>query len=373
MGVLVTMHICAPLLSCNTSKPGTDAPTDSGKTDDGPVQGSGGGTGGRTDANPQKPKDPEPCFPEPIPPTVPEGWEEFPVMDCKHRIYVPSAREFLPPPLTWEPCSAKTGPLSYEYRQIKVDWPSEQPAPYALGGNHSAYVDSDGKVVIQLSKVYEIPRQFAIMAMVVEADGPVRQAFWQDYAFDSSVVVSLGDTSVASGKSSWLVGDIENGRSQRIAPFAGDDTILRPSVPFNAPGTDPVVGTVWVGSEFFAERTPSRMRVRKWDGTDMGVVVHDTPAFTTPRWIGSTMLFSLESSPSYQVLRWTEQDGTRMLVGFGDDTSKGTANPGSDGIDLVWIQGEGKGVGDEHFPVRWVMTSKFSSNPSKIQPRRLVP
>ena len=59
-------------------------------------------------------------------------------------------------------------------------------------------------------------------------------------------------------------------------------------------------------------------------------------------------------------------------MGFSSDDSRGAGNPGSDGTDLVWVQGEGRDGDSTQFPQRWIMTSKYSTDPAAIQPRRLT-
>jgi hypothetical protein len=101
-------------------------------------------------------------------------------------------------------------------------------------------------------------------------------------------------------------------------------------------------------------------------------VASPATAFLIGPRFGPTLLFSLASFPRYRVLQWTELDGTRELLVLGDDYGIGAANVASDGKDLVWIQGEGLDPESSHFPIRWIMTSKYSTNPSAIQPRRLL-
>jgi hypothetical protein len=295
-------------------------------------------------------------------------------MDCMYRLYVPPNRELLPPPLIWEPCTQDLGPDSYECRQIKVDWPTVYPAPYAIGGEAPAYVDADGKVVMQLRKVYsrdtDQGRESAYLAMVVEADGPVRQALWQDYYPMQSRPVGLLQSAIAPGKSSWMVLQVSGGTIFRDVSMGGDDTLLRPPVLLDVLESSPEAATVVAGSDYYVE-TGYSWRVRGWDGTDKGFAAHGAGAYSPPTWVGPVLLFAYEVFPTYRVLRWTEQDGTRELVGFGSDLTKGAGNPGSDGKDLVWVQGEGLGPDDTEFPVKSIMTSPFSTDPSKIQPRRL--
>jgi len=81
----------------------------------------------------------------------------------------------------------------------------------------------------------------------------------------------------------------------------------------------------------------------------------------------------LAVNPTYALLRWTEQDGTKTLVGFPGDKTKGATNSATDGKDLVWVQGEDREPDDKHFPTRWIMTSKYSTDPSQIEPRRVIP
>ncbi len=327
------------------------------------------------EANSQLDADAQPtCTPQPIPPDVPQGWVEYPVMDCKYRLYVPPSRDLLPPPLAWEPCTQDLGPDSYTCRQIKVDWPTDINPPYAIGGNAPAYVDTHGNVVMQLRKLYrrdtDQGREMAYMAVVVEADGPVRQAFWEDYYSPEGAPVVIAQRGVARGKSSWDISEWSGGTSIRDVSVGGDDTLLSPPVLLDVLDSSPDVATVVAGSDYYVE-TGYNFRVRAWDGADMGLAAQGAGAYSPPTWVGPTLLFARESFPTYRVRRWTAQDGARELVGFGSDMTKGAGDPGSDGKDLVWIQGEGLGPNDADFPVKSIMTSPFSTDPSKIQPRRL--
>ncbi len=314
------------------------------------------------------------CAPQPIPPDVPQGWVEYPVMDCKYRLYVPPSRDLLPPPLAWEACTQDLGPDSYNCRQIKVDWPTDIKPPYAIGGEAPAYVDADGKVVMQLAKTYRREgtsgRETAFMSIVVEADGPVRQAFWNNYQTGQIPPLWLTQRGVAPGKSSWVISEWSGGTSIRDVSVGGDDTLLSPPVLLDVLDSSPDVATVVAGSDYYVE-TGYNFRVRAWDGADMGLAAQGAGAYSPPTWVGPTLLFALESFPAYRVRRWTAQDGAQELVGFGSDMTKGAGDPGSDGKDLVWIQGESLGPNDTDFPVKSIMTSPFSTDPSKIQPRRL--
>lgn len=49
------------------------------------------------------------------------------------------------------------------------------------------------------------------------------------------------------------------------------------------------------------------------------------------------------------------------------------ANLGTDGIDMVWSEGEGKEPGQTaaEFPIRRIMTAPFTADPDQLEPRRL--
>ena len=150
----------------------------------------------------------------------------------------------------------------------------------------------------------------------------------------------------------------------RSASLGGDDTLNRPSVLTDYLADDINGGLADAGTQFYF-KTGHRFQVFRWDGTDMGFPSIGGGAYSPSSWAGSTLLFALESFPYYRVLRWTEQDGVRALVGFGNDYTKGAGQPGSDGVDLVWTQGENMGYDDYSFPDRRIMTSKFSTEPAK--------
>jgi len=253
-----------------------------------------------------------------------------------------------------------------------MDWPSDYPAPYSLGGAQPAYVDSDGKVVMQVRKVYSRSasvRLSGVMGILVEADGPVRQAFWQDYV-PRNTGLSLLSRSVAPGKSSWALAQMKDGYVYRVAPFAGDDTLLRPPILADKLESDGDAFSVVAGSQFYLA-TGRRWGVHRWDGTEMGVLPAGGGVWASPVWVGPDLLVPYASSPNYAIFRWTEQDGIQLLIGFGEDYSRGAGSPGSDGKDLVWVEGEGRDDDSVRFPDLWIMTSKYSSDPAEIKPRRL--
>ena len=311
------------------------------------------------------------CKPRPLPRDLPVGWEEMQVLGCRFSVYVPSSKEYLPSPLVWEPCTSAHEKINYKCRQIHMDWPSSRPAPYGLAGDHTACVDSNGRVVLQLRKLYELTSdRIGIMTVVVEADGPVRQAFWSGFMSRDAEDRMLGSGTIAPGKSAIPIVALSGTEVTRWEWIGGDDRMLRPPTIFDSAKSDMATGVVYSGSYFYAMKG-RQFGVYRWDGTSLGQL-GSPGAYGSLQWVGRTLLYALASRPWYALFRWTEQDGARELVGFGDDYSRGAGWPGSDGTDMVWLQGEDGPDGDVMFRNRWIMTSKFSTDPSEIVPRRLT-
>jgi hypothetical protein len=68
---------------------------------------------------------------------------------------------------------------------------------------------------------------------------------------------------------------------------------------------------------------------------------------------------------------WDPIGGARPFVRWVGDTTRGAGNFGTDGIDMVWCQGEGKAPNETKFPTRSIMTAPFTTDPTKLEPRRL--
>jgi hypothetical protein len=298
-------------------------------------------------------------------------------MDCKYRLYVPPSNDLLPQGLTWEPCTTDlVGPDTFDCRQVAVDWPTDIETPYALAGVSPGYVEEDGRVVLQVRKAHlrdgmSWQKEAAFMGLVVEADGPVRQAFWMDYDAYQSAPMILNNLAVAPGKSTWAAVEWHDMNVTRRASFGGDDTDLSPPILLDRLEDSPDAAIAYAGANYWLQNGRAELRVIGWDGIDHGVLAGVTAAVSPATWAGDALLWAYESNPTYRLWTWTKQDGSRELTPFGSDLSKGAGNPGTDGKDLVWVQGEDRMPSDEWFPTRSIMTAPFTTDPAELQPRRL--
>jgi hypothetical protein len=71
------------------------------------------------------------------------------------------------------------------------------------------------------------------------------------------------------------------------------------------------------------------------------------------------------------VMAFRPDAGVYPFITFPGDYSRGAEALGTDGTDMVWTYEEGKGPNEGPYPVRSIMTSPFTSDPSKLAPRRL--
>jgi hypothetical protein len=310
-------------------------------------------------------------------PEAPPGWVAQPIVDGRFQVYGPPDRDALPPPLAWVPCRDPELRLR-ACRELAP--PGGTGDGNAIGGQPFGYADGDGRVVLQLRHIYDRgPGRYAAMALVAEADGPVRQALWVSTTEAGPRGVALLQGGVAPGRAAWRLIDWD-ARPARWAAIGGADTALRPSLfaPFDAQR-----GGVWAGARWAAETRTGSAHVIDW--SDGRVVA--TPWIggdaSAPAWAGDVMFFSHAGPTDSDLWLWTPERGAVRLRGSGGDPGRGVGALGTDGKDLVWLEGSGRRPrtpgdarsedddNDDVFPTRAIYTAPFVTDPLRLQPRRL--
>ena len=313
---------------------------------------------------------PDPCT---APGYVPDGWEEFPVPNSTCPVFVPSSREYLPPPLIWEPCPSDTGPLPFECRQAITDT-SPSLWPMLGGSKHQhAFVDTQGNVVVQLMMQSYPPGPsdgpLGNIDVLMEMDGVVQQAFWQpDVPGQAHARIAVTGGSVFGGKSTWDFSEYVDELPRWLGTVGGNNTLLRPPVLETGLDSAAKRAMVLAGGNYYLVKD-DQMRVFKWDGTVAGQVAEGTSLDGPVSWVGDTLLFENWTQDTGQVLTWTKQDGARLLLDFAGDDKGIVGSAASDGHDLVWFQRGESHCSSGTCSDRWLMTSEFSDNPSNLQPR----
>lgn len=321
----------------------------------------------RDDAGPAEPK---PCLPRSLPKSVPEGWIEYPVFNCEFRLYVPSERQYLPEPIRWEDCIDVTQDVSFACRQLAFD-PETEVGGF-VGGIPNGYRDQNGQVVLQLRKILPTPPTMELttrVGLVAEADGAVRQALLVTGVKGTQPPYWLVQGSSSPGKATWrITANIPDDKREGI--LGGDDTELAPPVMYERP--EKQFALALAGSEYWAEHRGG-LEIRDWEMNDLGRASVAGLGVGTYAWAGPHLVWDQSAIPFSGLWIWSPGIGTRKLRAFDDDRSRAAASVGTDGVDLVWIEGEGLDPqsGDWRYPIRSVMTAPFTTDPQELSPRRL--
>lgn len=343
------------------------APSAWSATAPGPATSTGG------DLNPD---DPFGCLvgdPPYRPGSIPDGylpwtcWSQLP--GCT--FYLPDDLTERVAPVEWVPC--ERAPEGLDCRQMATPWEAGGRSPVAIGPwEEPGLAIIDGRPTLRMMREvgWDEPGSYSEI-VVADVDGPVR--FAMRAPRDTSPLCWARDVDLRDG---FL------------------------SIAIVADGTEPVDstdypladGTVLVD---LADRVPRLVRrdeVDMWsaDGyvsdtlvalrTD-GLTVHDHALESqevawprTGRWVqgkthvlGESVLFQV-SGPSIHA--WSPELGTTTLVGF-EDPDRGAGAVGSDGVDLVWMEGSDRDEEIDIFRVRDIMTASWTPVPTLLAARRV--
>lgn len=207
------------------------------------------------------------------------------------------------------------------------------------------------------------------LGLVAEADGLVRQAVLATDIKLSAPPYWFSQGSVSPGKATWkILADIPD--DKRRGMLGGDDTDLEPSVLYERPAKQ--FALALAGSEYWAEYRGG-LEIRDWEMNDLGRASVAGLSVGTYAWAGPHLVWDQSAIPFSGLWSWSPGIGTRKLRVFDDDRSRAAASVGTDGVDLVWIEGEGRDPqsDDWRYPIRSVMTAPFTTDPEKLSPRRL--
>lgn len=337
------------------------------------------GSGGGLAVNPD---DPYGCVEGPMPSrpgVVPEGFQPYTCWsqerDCI--LWIASDPEVQTPPIEWTDACSPGSPGGASCRQLRRNWGEGPSSDVGVGPTVRPEIDAlTSPPLLRMMRYHSDPdpdRRFAEWT-VSELDGPMRWAMRDldpstDYRCAYSeedlnegvwTFTALGDGEApleGSGKHAALVIDIEQ------------ETI---EITHRADG---VMGSWFGGREFLVYTWPGLDGYRRT--TDEHFTIHDSSrdplgghATLAFHLLGEGAVFEV-SHNGLGIRAWDVESGTHELVATADDPTRGAAAPGTDGIDLVWMEGSGRGPDDYVYPVRSIMTAPFTTNPVDLAPRRL--
>ena len=101
------------------------------------------------------------------------------------------------------------------------------------------------------------------------------------------------------------------------------------------------------------------------------VVARGPGATSAKTMVGETILWAVSTSSTVGIRAYDPVRGPHDLIRYPDDPTRGAGSPGTDGVDLVWMEGSGRQPGDATYPTRSIMTSPWTTDPAALKPRRL--
>ena len=313
--------------------------------------------------------------PDARPPSIPPGWLRFRDGGPACPLWLPPARDRLPAPIRWEPCSADR-PDGPACRQLVIDW--DHRGHPGIAGSPSLSVE-DGVARLFLTRVAVADRggPSSYLEWVVGAvDGPLDFALrmpvdgqWRCVATEQELHEGrFGIRLRGDGAGPGL-------RSDTDALLLGRLGALRPEVAWR--DVTPSTASWSVGARWLV-RGAAPSRELFLHGLDRGApsLLHAAasdpdglpPAGAMPIVIGDDVVFEVGGTAG-NAIRARDARGTRALTHRA--AGEGDGNLGTDGETLVWTHGEGRAAGDDTYPRRSILAADFTTDPGALRPRRL--
>ena len=356
---------------------GSDEPMQSGGSDAGPdvsVAGAGsggeagsggsagsgasGGTGGTSGSGGLGPNPHAGCDPGYDRDVVPEGWELYTEWSPTLPFYVPTAEQYLPPPIEWIPCSSYAD-VGVDCRMMRLCW---------LGSERGGL----GLINVLETSATEPPRLFFhrgkggfdvgySMPVVAEVDGPVKFAMMDPRVPGEGTLLEPG--AMESGRFVLQVrgeggNAFESGIQGALVGTVGD---LKPTLfdkqwgsKFETYEYESIAASYVVRGEL-----PTALRMMPLDG-GAPQLIQSGPGVTWPQTAGDVSIFENSGLSGGALFSYEPQAGTRELV---NDSAAASYNVGTDGNHIVWTRADAQG--------RSIMVSPFATEASAIMPRRL--
>jgi hypothetical protein len=308
-----------------------------------------------------------------VPPGVPAGWVPFTDygnLDC--HFFVPTSRDALPGPIEWQPCNAGFQPTGSQCQQMRITW---QVPPDGWGVGHmlgEEWLQADGTYTTAFARLMPGMTYY----VVADADGPVHSAL---LALDETRC-KPSPQGVRDGRVVYSVYEADS--SGQLSEYGGgaivagiDDLRPRAYLRFGdkiARGYDVGLPGVLEGQSYPTNlfrlhdwADPSKILMQWSTAQDNGL--QEIPSSFS----GQALFWEAVADPAAKLKVWTADAGVLDLLAFRNDTSQGAGDLGTDGKDLVWLQGSGRVLGYGPYPNAVFMTSPFTTNPAQLQPRRL--
>jgi len=298
-----------------------------------------------------------------------EGWDHYADYDPFCEFYVPHARENLPAPIRWEPCRANPETTTKSCRQMVLDWEPAKLIQELISPGTRALRRADGRVALMTAR-YQLEGTFRLIA---DLDGPVLVAIREQrpercvlnsevsngehYAF--RVLDSEAKGSLSEYGGGALGGQLDELRPRVLRHY--HDSFTRSFIA-GAPGLLEVSGGLM---SLYSWNDGSLVK-DVWSSSQDNGLAQNYQFFHGPALFWASDTYAINKQKVY-----APPAEVKDLLSYGDDFTKGVADLGTDGTNLVWIEGFNRPGPSGVFPDVTAYVAPYTTDPAQIVKRAL--
>jgi len=300
------------------------------------------------------------------PPAIPDDWQSYTCWPgCTY--WLPPNTESMPEPISWEPC-----PDLGQWPRgecMRNTWDDGEGVGIAFAPNVDTSIPGSPRIQVTrgaVSGLAEIQRYYDWI--VARADGPVEFAARSQWGSGCGMY----EGGVRGKHAAWSLVETTGSVVDGLLLLDVDSRTLLSGYP-----DENELITSWVAGDGWAVRDDGRLTAIRPDGSEERIV-HQ--AGTDPNGlgvngkaivVGDEIVYPVGNYSYTGFYGFHPEHGTRALVTFPNDLTRGAGNVGTDGNDLVWSLGENRPPGEVGYPDLSIYTAPFTTDPAALQPRRL--
>lgn len=305
-------------------------------------------------------------WPDPDPPPgLPAGWELDKSYWNQCGIYVPTSKNYLPPPMTWEPCVDALGDAAPPNCKLMIAGWVGAAAGTPRGTAEAAWKDPSSGLVLGLKRVVSdtfVVEQFA------EADGVVRSAILQT----RTNFCGLAFPSIANNRYGLVL--LEAKQESGGGLLASELDSLRPRIVKHL--DEAFAHSIYAAPFAVLDHSGGAFHRWSWDdGTELPILwsaAGDDGLQQSPPIFTSDAMFWSAGNGRYRKIKvYTPSGGVQDFISVGLAIDHNVGDLGADDTDLVWIDAQGRDAGSTPFDTLTIMTSPFTTDSAKVTQRRL--
>ncbi len=274
---------------------------------------------------------------------------------------MPTDASQLPTPIDWQTCEAASGGSGC--RRIAFDWSPPPPTP--LGTDADVAIDDNGTAVVLTSRSFQGGGR---LHFVAAADGPVYSALLSTQ-LDTFASAAFLSPSMTARR--WVLRILENVSANGGGYIGGTSASVQPTT--HARFSSNAVHSAVVGDLGILDISANTV-ISLLD-FDSGAKLTDiqTPSLSMSfEWMfRSNVFWQGNGGQVNDVGMWTPDGGAIDFINYGFDATHVAGDLGTDGTDMVWLEGHGSPTDAGPYTTMDYWTSPYAATSQQLQPRRL--